>query len=73
MTQQRVHCSERRASHEPVAGSFESSDERHLSAASVYELRDAAQGWKYIAGNLSPNGLGAARRRSHGKIVIRVA
>jgi hypothetical protein len=44
-----------------------------ISAASVYELQDAAQGWKNIAGNLSPNGLGAARRTSHGKIVIRVA
>jgi len=47
--------------------------------ASVYALRDAAQAWKDIAGNLpgvhgmSPSGPGAARRRSHGKIVLRVA
>ncbi len=45
----------------------------------VYALRDAAQAWKHIAGNLpgvhgmSPNGPGKARRRSHGKIVLRVA
>jgi len=38
----------------------------------VYALQDAAQAWKDIAGNLSPNGPGAARRRSHGKIVLRV-
>jgi NADPH:quinone reductase-like Zn-dependent oxidoreductase len=41
--------------------------------ASVYALQDAAQAWKDIAGNLSPSGPGAARRRSHGKIVLRVA
>ena len=47
--------------------------------ASVYPLQDAAQAWKDIAGNLpgvhgmSPSGPGAARRRSHGKIVLRVA
>jgi hypothetical protein len=45
----------------------------------VYPLQDAAQAWKDIAGNLpgvhgmSPSGPGAARRRSHGKIVLRVA
>ncbi len=42
------------------------------------ELDDVTQAWKDIAGNLpvvhgmSPGGLGAARRRSHGKIVLRV-
>jgi NADPH:quinone reductase-like Zn-dependent oxidoreductase len=41
--------------------------------ATVYALQDAAQAWKDIAGNLSPSGSGAARRRPHGKIVIRVA
>jgi NADPH:quinone reductase-like Zn-dependent oxidoreductase len=47
--------------------------------ATVYALQDAAQAWKDIAGNLpgvhgiSPSGPGAARRRSHGKIVLRVA
>src|ERR1700687_4588279 len=47
--------------------------------ATVYALKDAAQAWKDIAGNLpgvhgiSPSGPGAARRRSHGKIVLRVA
>src|SRR5437870_359172 len=47
--------------------------------AIVYPLQDAAQAWKDIAGNLpgvhgmSPNRPGAARRRSHGKIVLRVA
>jgi DUF2934 family protein len=47
--------------------------------ATVYALEDAAQAWKDIAGNLpgvhgmSPNGPGAGRRRSHGKIVLRVA
>jgi NADPH:quinone reductase-like Zn-dependent oxidoreductase len=47
--------------------------------ATVYALRDAAQAWKDIAGNLpavhgmSPSAPGAARRRSHGKIVLRVA
>jgi NADPH:quinone reductase-like Zn-dependent oxidoreductase len=47
--------------------------------AIVYALQDAAQDWKDIAGNLpgvhgtSPSGPGAKRRRSHGKIVLRVA
>src|SRR5438105_3439388 len=47
--------------------------------AKVYALQDAAQAWKDIAGNLpgvhgmSPSGPGAARRRSHGKIVLLVA
>ena len=47
--------------------------------AKVYALQDAAQAWKDIAGNLpgvhgmSPTGPGVARRRSHGKIVLRVA
>ena len=47
--------------------------------ATVYPLQDAAQAWKDIVGNLpaahgmSPSGPGAARRRSHGKIVLRVA
>jgi NADPH:quinone reductase-like Zn-dependent oxidoreductase len=47
--------------------------------ATVYALQDAAQAWKDIAANLpavhgtSPSGPGAARRRSHGKIVLRVA
>jgi NADPH:quinone reductase-like Zn-dependent oxidoreductase len=47
--------------------------------ATVYPLQDAAQAWKDIAANLpavhgmSPSGPGAARRRSHGKIVLRVA
>ena len=41
--------------------------------ATVYPLQDAAQAWKDIAGNVSPGGPGAARRRSHGKIVLRVA
>jgi NADPH:quinone reductase-like Zn-dependent oxidoreductase len=41
--------------------------------ATVYALQDAAQAWKDIAGNLSSSGPGAARRRSHGKIVLRVA
>jgi NADPH:quinone reductase-like Zn-dependent oxidoreductase len=46
--------------------------------ATVYALQDAAQAWKDIAGNLpgvhgmSPSGPGAARRKSHGKIVLRV-
>jgi NADPH:quinone reductase-like Zn-dependent oxidoreductase len=47
--------------------------------ATVYELQDAAQAWKDIAGNL-PGVHGAssgvpegAKRRSHGKIVLRVA
>jgi NADPH:quinone reductase-like Zn-dependent oxidoreductase len=47
--------------------------------ATVYALQDAGQAWKDIAANLpgvhgmSPSGPGAARRRSHGKIVLRVA
>src|SRR5450432_1144697 len=41
--------------------------------ASVYALQDAAQAWKDLAGNLSSGGPGTARRRSHGKIVLRVA
>ena len=47
--------------------------------ATVYPLQDAARAWKDITGNLpgvhgiSPSGPGAARRRSHGKIVLRVA
>jgi NADPH:quinone reductase-like Zn-dependent oxidoreductase len=47
--------------------------------ATVYALQDAAKAWKDIAGNLpgvhgiSPSGPGAARPRSHGKIVLRVA
>src|SRR6202047_5112541 len=45
--------------------------------ATVYALRDVAQAWKDIAGNLPgvhgmPPGSRAARRRSHGKIVLRV-
>ena len=47
--------------------------------ATVRALQDAAQAWKDIAGNLpgvhgiQPSGSGAARRRPHGKIVLRVA
>ena len=47
--------------------------------AAVYALQDAAEAWKDIAGNLpgvhgmSPSEPGAARRKSHGKIVLRVA
>ena len=41
--------------------------------ATVYALQDAAQAWKDMAGNLAPSGPGPARRRSHGKIVLRVA
>jgi len=47
--------------------------------ATVYALPDAAQAWKDIALNLpgvhgiSPSGPGAAGRRPHGKIVLRVA
>jgi NADPH:quinone reductase-like Zn-dependent oxidoreductase len=46
--------------------------------ATVYALQDAAEAWKDIAANLpgvhgiSPSGPGTARRRSHGKIVLRV-
>ena len=45
--------------------------------ATLYALQDVAQAWKDIAGNLPgvhgmpPGGPGAARRRSHGKIVLR--
>src|SRR5258708_2863601 len=52
---------------------------RRPDVAALYALQDAAQAWKDIAGNLpgghgmSPSGPGAARRRSHGKIVLRVA
>jgi NADPH:quinone reductase-like Zn-dependent oxidoreductase len=47
--------------------------------ATVYALEDAAQAWNDIARNLpevhgmSPSGPGVARRKSHGKIVLRVA
>jgi NADPH:quinone reductase-like Zn-dependent oxidoreductase len=47
--------------------------------AIVYALQDAAQAWKDIAEKLprvhgiSPSGPRAARRKSHGKIVLRVA
>jgi NADPH:quinone reductase-like Zn-dependent oxidoreductase len=47
--------------------------------ATVYALQDAAKAWKDIAENLPgvhgmpPSGPGTARRRSHGKIVLRVA
>jgi NADPH:quinone reductase-like Zn-dependent oxidoreductase len=47
--------------------------------ATVYALQDTAQAWKDIAGNLPgvhgvpPSGPGAAGRRSHGKIVLRVS
>lgn len=41
--------------------------------ATVYALQDAAQAWKDIAGNHLPSGSGAARRRPHGKLVLRVA
>jgi len=47
--------------------------------ATVYALQDVGQAWKDIAGNLpgvhgmAPSRPGAARRNSHGKIVLRVA
>jgi NADPH:quinone reductase-like Zn-dependent oxidoreductase len=41
--------------------------------ASVYALQDAAQAWKEIAGSSTPGGPKAARPRSHGKLVLRVA
>ena len=47
--------------------------------ATVYALQDVAQSWKDIAGKLpgahgmSPRVPGAARRMSHGKIVLRLA
>ena len=40
--------------------------------ATVYALDDAAQAWKDIS-DKSPSGPRATRRRSHGKIVLRVA
>jgi NADPH:quinone reductase-like Zn-dependent oxidoreductase len=41
--------------------------------ASIYTLKDAAQAWKDLAGNVSPIATGAIRRRAHGKVVLRVA
>ena len=41
--------------------------------ASVYALQDAAQAWKDLGGNRVPSGPGTARRRPHGKLVLRVA
>jgi NADPH:quinone reductase-like Zn-dependent oxidoreductase len=41
--------------------------------ASVYALQDAAQAWKDVTQNISPGAPGTARRRSHGKVVLRVA
>src|SRR5246127_2322174 len=41
--------------------------------ATVYALQDAAKAWNNIAGKLPRSGAGAVRRRSHGKIVLRVA
>jgi NADPH:quinone reductase-like Zn-dependent oxidoreductase len=47
--------------------------------ATVYAFQDAAQAWKEVAGKLpgvhgvSPSEPGSAKRRSHGKIVLRVA
>jgi len=47
--------------------------------ATVYALEDVTQAWKDIARNLpgvhgmSPSEPGVARRKSHGKIVLRVA
>ncbi len=47
--------------------------------ATVYALEDAAQAWNDIAGNLPgghgtpPSGPRADTRKSHGKIVLRVA
>ncbi|MGC1299299.1 MAG: NADP-dependent oxidoreductase [Alloacidobacterium sp.] len=47
--------------------------------ATVYALKDAAQAWRDIAGKLpgvhgvSPRAPGEARRRAHGKIVLRVS
>jgi NADPH:quinone reductase-like Zn-dependent oxidoreductase len=40
--------------------------------ATVYALQDTTQAWQDITENVSPSGLATARRRSHGKIVIRV-
>ena len=59
--------------------SFLGPDGHDPDVATVYALQDAAQARKGIAGNLprvhgmSPNRQGAARRKSHGKIVLRVA
>ena len=50
-----------------------------LDVATVYALQDAAQAWKDIAEKLprvhglSSSGPEAARRKSHGKIVLRVS
>ena len=41
--------------------------------ATVYALQDVARAWKDIAENVSPSGPGGVRRRSHGKIVLRVS
>jgi NADPH:quinone reductase-like Zn-dependent oxidoreductase len=47
--------------------------------ATVYPLQDVGKAWKDIAGNLprvhgmSPGGTGAAKRNSHGKLVLLVA
>jgi NADPH:quinone reductase-like Zn-dependent oxidoreductase len=47
--------------------------------ATVYALKDAAQAWRDVAGKLpgahgaSPRAPGEARRRAHGKIVLRVS
>jgi NADPH:quinone reductase-like Zn-dependent oxidoreductase len=41
--------------------------------ATVYDLQDVARAWKDIAENVSPNGPAGVRRRSHGKIVLRVS
>lgn len=49
-----------------------------IDVAAVYPLQVVAQAWREIAGNvpwvhgISPSGPRAARRRSHGKIVLRV-
>jgi NADPH:quinone reductase-like Zn-dependent oxidoreductase len=42
------------------------------NVATVYALQDAAQAWKEIAGSRLLGGPGAANRRSHGKLVLRV-
>jgi NADPH:quinone reductase-like Zn-dependent oxidoreductase len=41
--------------------------------ASVYALPDAAQAWKDLPANRGPDGPGAPRHRTHGKLVLRVA
>jgi NADPH:quinone reductase-like Zn-dependent oxidoreductase len=43
------------------------------NVATVYALTDAAEAWKDLAGNHVPGGAGAAGRRPHGKLVLRVA